>query len=145
MGIGTWLAFDAPSTQQLALIGELHHLVIAVVGDPHVVLFIDTKAVRIAEDTLAPRAQIFPLGVEYYDGIGFRAALKNVYVARRIGGDGGDAPEFPAVGHGVGLLAEANVHAVLHQSAFVRIPALLGGNGGESHKRQPENLHDKPP
>jgi hypothetical protein len=47
----------------------------------------------------------------------------------RIGGDGGDTPELPAFGHGVGLLAKANVHAILHQSAFVRIPALLCGNG----------------
>src|SRR6266849_1653471 len=64
LGVGSGLAFDAPGAQELTLIGELHHLVIAVVGDPDVVLFIDAQAVGIAEDTLAPRAQIFALGVE---------------------------------------------------------------------------------
>ncbi len=62
--------------------------------------------------------------------------MEHIHAASRIGSHRRHAAELPAVGHGVGLLAEADVHAVLQQTAFVRVPALLGVDRRETHKCQ---------
>ena len=67
-----------------------------------------------------------PFPSKTHDWVGDLAALENVDQPGRIRGDSRDASEIPAFGHGVrGLEAEPDLHAVLHQAAFVWIPALL--------------------
>ena len=104
---------------------------IAVVGDEDVAVTVDAQAVGIAEHPFAPGAEVLAFGIEDDERIGFLAALEDVdFRAGGIGGDGRDAAELPAGRHGVlGLLAEADVDAILHEAAFVRVPALLGGEG----------------
>ena len=71
--------------QQFAGVGEFHDLVVAVVGDPDVVVPIDAQAVRIAEHALAPGTQVLALAVENDDRVGFLAALEDVDIPGRIG------------------------------------------------------------
>src|SRR5260370_40119225 len=106
---------------------------------------VEAHTVRIAEHALAEAAQKFALPVENHNGVGLGSALKNVDLALRVDRDRGHAPELPAVGHCVGLLAEAYVDAVLHQPAFVRIPSLLAPRGHDESGHGDQCLHLCPP
>ena len=147
LGVVARYALVADGAAPLSLVGELHDGVVNDVGRPDVVVLVDAQPVRPAEHPLAPRAHVAAFGVEHDDRVGLVAAVEDVDLAGGVGGHGRDAPELPAVRHRVGFLAEANVHAVLQQAAFVVVPAGLpaereteAGQEGQGPKR-----HGNPP
>ena len=111
---------------------------IAVVGHPDVVLFVYPETVRIPEHALAPGSEVLSLSIEHDERIGLGPPLEHVDFAGGVRGNGRDASEFPAGGHGVRFFSEADIYFVFEQSAFVVIPAGLGGKGerGEQEKAE---------
>ncbi len=59
-------------------------------------------------------------------------ALEGIDESGGIRGNGGYAAELPAIRHGIRLLAKADLHAILHQSPFVWIPANFSGEAKTS-------------
>ncbi len=67
----------------------------------------------------------FPSASNTISGSPCLPAMKDVNLTRRVGGHRRDTAEFPTVRQRFRFFAEANVDAVLQQTAFVRIPSLL--------------------
>ena len=105
---------------------------IAVVGDPDVILRVDAETMRIAEHASAPGAKVLSLSVEHDQGIRFVASLKDIYLSFRVHGHCRHTAEFPTCRHRVRLFAKPDVDAVLQQTAFMRIPALFGSPNGRN-------------
>ena len=88
----------AESHQELACLRVFHHLMASDIGHEDVVVFVDAQAVRKSEVATAPGSKVSAALVEDDQRVGFRAALENIDVARRVGGDGGDPAYFQPSG-----------------------------------------------
>ena len=72
------LTLDPQRHQQLAVVAELHNLMVAVVRDPDVVVAVNAQTMLVAEHHLTPKGtHVVPLGIEDDDGIGGVAPLEH--------------------------------------------------------------------
>ena len=114
------------------------------VGNEDVIVLVDAQSVGSDENLFTPGAKILALRIEYQEGIGVFASLDNIDIPAGIDGRRRDSAKFPACGKCVfWLLGELNIYAVLKQTAFMRIPALLSRDRGHGaqHERGCLEVH----
>ena len=147
----TGLSFLPQREQQFPLLGELHHLVAADVGGPHVARRVDPQSVGRSKHSFSPRAKIAALGVENNHRISAVATVKDEHFSPCVDCHGGDASELPARRHRIVIagrggradqfLAKTKVDAIFQQCAFARGPALWIGCEHRHGEKQEDRFH----